>query len=120
MTQTSGHKMSDAMQKCIDACTECEQSCLAAVAHCLELGGKHAENSHIQLLLDCAEMCRTSISSMLRGSQHQPHVCGLCATICTSCAVDCERFADDDMMRQCAEICRRCAESCQSMSKMSA
>lgn len=117
---TSGHPMSEAMQQCIDNCTACEQICLAAVSHCLELGGKHAENSHIQLLLDCAEMCRTSISSMLRGSQHQAHVCGVCAKICASCATDCERFADDEIMRQCAEACRRSAESCQRMSQMSA
>jgi hypothetical protein len=29
--------------------------------------------------------------------------------------VDCEQFADDDVMRACAEVCRKCAESCEGM-----
>ena len=120
MAHTGVHQLSPEIQKCIDTCTACEQMCLAMLTHCLELGGRHAENGHVRLLLDCAEICRTSVSSMLRASSFQRNVCGLCAQICAACAADCERFTDNDMMRQCAEICRRCAESCQRMSQMSA
>jgi hypothetical protein len=104
------------MQQCIEECLRCHGICLQTVAHCLELGGRHAEPSHIGLLLDCAEICQTSANFMLRGSDRHQLTCGLCAEICRACADDCERMAGDDrIMKQCADECRRCAESCERM-----
>ena len=112
MRQTTSQEM----QRCIQECTSCHNICLETVAHCLQMGGKHAAADHIRLLLDCAEICQTSANFMLRGSPLHTRVCAICAEICERCAQDCERVdPSDQQMRQCAEVCRRCAESCRRM-----
>lgn len=104
------------MQRCIDECKNCHDVCLETIAHCLEMGGEHAEPAHIRLLADCAEICQTSANFMIRGSDVHGFTCAACAEICDRCARECERF-DDDFMKQCAEACRRCAESCREMAR---
>jgi Domain of Unknown Function (DUF326) len=103
------------MQRCIVLCRECHDVCLRMVAHCLRKGGRHAEPSHIRLLLDCVQICETSADFMVRGSDLHAATCGACAEVCASCAEDCERLGDDEMMRYCAQLCRRCAEICHKM-----
>jgi hypothetical protein len=103
------------LERCIDNCQECHEVCLRTVSHCLEKGGRHAEASHVRLLLDCAQICETSADFMIRGSDLHAATCRACAEVCERCADDCERMADDEMMRRCAEVCRRCAQSCAQM-----
>ena len=103
------------LQNCIVLCGECHEVCLRTVTHCLDKGGRHAAPGHIRLLLDCAEICRTSADFMLRGSDLYSVTCGACAEVCDRCTEDCRRLADDDAMRHCAEICERCAELCHQM-----
>jgi hypothetical protein len=104
------------MRECINNCTNCHNICTETVMHCLRMGGKHAEAGHIRLLLDCAEICATSASFMLRESDLHARTCALCAEACERCADDCERIGpDDEMMSRCAEMCRRCADSCHRM-----
>ena len=101
------------MQACIDACSHCHQICLqTAMNHCLESGGKHLEPEHFRLMINCAEICQTSLNFMLSGSRLSNHVCGVCARICDACAESCEKL---DGMEECARACRKCAESCRSM-----
>ena len=100
------------MKACIDSCTECHRVCLETAAYCLEQGGKHAEASHLKVLLDCADICRTSADFMLRKSEDHGRICRVCADICIRCAEECERFGDDDQMKRCAQVCRRCADDC--------
>lgn len=114
---TMTHTHTRDMQECIDNCTRCHAICGETVTHCLEKGGRHAEVSHVRLLLDCAQICATSADFMLRGSDLHARTCEVCAEVCARCAEDCERMADDDMMRRCAEECRRCAESCRRMAR---
>jgi hypothetical protein len=112
---TASH-LSAEMQRCIDECLHCHATCVATTAHCLALGGEHAEAAHIRLLTDCAEICRTSAGFMLRGSDLHERICAVCADICRRCADDCERVGpDDQMMQDCAAECRRCADSCERM-----
>lgn len=103
------------MERCIDNCQECHEVCLRMVSHCLQKGGRHAEPSHIRLLLDCAEICETSANFMIRGSDLHNYTCAACSEACERCAEDCERLGDDAEMRRCAEVCRRCADSCRRM-----
>jgi hypothetical protein len=111
-------KMSLTMQTCIRDCLDCYSICTETITHCLQMGGKHAEPSHIRLLMDCAQICQTSAGFMLRMSDLHHHTCQICAEICERCAVDCEGFGDDEMMVQCAEACRRCAQSCKEMAAL--
>ena len=105
------------MQACIDACSHCHQICLqTAMNHCLESGGKHVEPEHFRLMINCAEICQTSLNFMLSGSRLSNHVCGVCARICDACAESCEKL---DGMEECARACRKCAESCRSMASYS-
>ena len=110
------HQLSPEMRECIDNCTTCHAICVETANHCLEMGGKHAEASHIRTLLDCAQICATSADFMLRGSELHARTCGVCAEACERCAADCERLADgDELMLRCAQMCRRCAGSCRQM-----
>lgn len=104
------------MQECIDNCTQCHNLCVETINHCLEMGGMHAEASHIRIMQDCAQLCATSADFMLRGSDMHSTTCGACAEACERCADDCERLADgDEQMLRCAEMCRACAASCREM-----
>jgi hypothetical protein len=94
---------------------DCHAVCLETVAHCLAMGGEHAEPGHITLLLDCAEICQTAANFMTRGSSLHVETCRVCAEVCDRCAQSCEQIAEDERMRRCAEACRRCAESCREM-----
>lgn len=108
-------QMSQEMQECIDNCLNCHSTGVEAINHCLQIGGPHAEPTHIRLLMDCAQVCQTSADFMLRMSDLHPETCGVCADVCERCAIDCERFGDDETMKACAQVCRKCAESCRSM-----
>lgn len=103
------------MVDCIRTCNGCHDTCTEAVTHCLKLGGRHADPAHIRLLLDCAEICKTSADFMLRSSEYHGRVCGVCADVCEACARSCSQFKDDPMMQTCAELCLRCAQACRAM-----
>jgi hypothetical protein len=119
MPHAAGHTMmSKDMEQCVQECLNCYSVCTATIQHCLQMGGKHADAKHINIMRDCAEICRTSADFMLRGSTHHAHICGECADICRECEKSCRAMGDDQMMQQCAEACRKCAESCQRMAGM--
>jgi hypothetical protein len=103
------------VQQCIENCQQCHKLCEQLISYCLEKGGMHAERGHIETLLSCADICRTSSHFMMWNSDLHPRVCGVCADVCIKCAEDCERMSDDEMMNLCADVCRECAESCRRM-----
>ena len=106
----------DDLEHCIEECTRCHEICAETMRHCLKLGGEHAAPEHITLLLDCAEICRTSADFMLRGSPRHVLTCQACAEICRACAEECEQMGrSDEQMQLCAAECRRCAEVCAHM-----
>lgn len=108
--------LSKEMRQCIKECLDCYAICLETVQHCLTMGGKHAEQQHISLLLTCARICETSASAMLLGAQQHAETCRACATICHACAEHCRRMGKgDETMQRCAETCERCAASCERM-----
>jgi len=107
--------ISEEMLQCLKNCQECHSVCLITVAHCLGMGGEHAERDHIRLMLDCAQICQTSADFMLRGSGLHARTCAVCAEVCALCAEDCSRFPEDRQMKACVEACRVCAASCRRM-----
>jgi MerR family mercuric resistance operon transcriptional regulator len=102
------------MKHCIDLCHDCHRVCLETLAHCLNLGGKHAEAGHINALLDCITTCNASFDMMVRNSPVHAQMCATCAEACRRCAESCEAM-DDPQCRRCAEICRACEASCREM-----
>ena len=105
------------VRTCTDDCTACGNSCLNTMSYCLHMGGRHADPSHLTLLANCAEICRTSAAFMLTCSEFSNETCDVCASVCEACAVSCEAFRDEQMA-SCAELCRTCAESCTEMASM--
>lgn len=109
------HTATPALHACIDACIACHRTCLhEAMNHCLETGGDHTEPTHFRLMLDCADICRTSADFMLRGSELHALTCGVCAEVCRRCAESCDRI---EGMADCASACRTCAEHCRRMAQ---
>ncbi|PJJ99519.1 ferredoxin [Lysobacteraceae bacterium NML91-0213] len=101
---------------CIEACTRCHAICLETIAHCLRQGGRHVEPAHMTLMMACADICRTSADTMLRGADVHVHTCAACAAICRACAESCAALADGDpAMQRCADACAECARHCEEM-----
>lgn len=101
------------LQGCIDLCLLCYRTCLGmATKMCLEQGGRHAESTHISLMLGCAELCRTAAHFMIMESKLHHKVCAACADVCDACAVSCYQLND---MQECVDVCRRCANECRRM-----
>lgn len=103
------------VENCIDACTDCHDTCLEAMKHCLTEGGDYVEMKHIQYLIDCAEMCQTTSNYMLRGSKLMARIADVCADVCEECAQSCEQYKDDAILRACARVCRKCADACREL-----
>ena len=98
---------------CIDACHHCHHMCVqTAMNHCLDMGGKHVEAKHFRLMMNCAEICQTSLNFMLSNSPFTNSLCEVCADICDACANSCQKMGGMD---DCVEACRECAESCREM-----
>ena len=107
---------SSKMAECIQACTESHRACTEAQAKCLETG--NCDAGMMRAVMDCAQMCQTSVDFMLRNSEMSPSVCGVCSEICTRCASLCESLGKDDAtMMACAKACRHSATTCNQMAK---
>jgi hypothetical protein len=106
------------MEECTENCTRCHRICLEAVARHFRGEGRNVDGEDVRLLLDCAEICRTSADFMIRGSEMHGHVCGTCAVICEACARKCEKMRADPHLAACAEACDTCAKSCREMARM--
>ena len=46
------------MQQAAQDCMNCHDVCLQTVQQCQQAGGQHAQESHIQMMQDCAELCQ--------------------------------------------------------------
>lgn len=109
-SHAAGHA---SMQSCLDTCSHCHATCLqTAMVHCLKTGGKHVEENHFRLMMNCAELCQTSANFMLSESAFHVDLCGVCADVCDACAKSCEAVGG---MEQCASACRECAVSCRKL-----
>jgi hypothetical protein len=83
------------MRACIKDCLACATVCEQTITHCLRKGRKHASPEVIQLLSDCAGMCRMSATMMARNSSFRARHCALCADVCKACEESCEGFGED-------------------------
>lgn len=106
-------RMHAEMDRCAEACHECQDLLLELVHHCLSIGGEHAEPEHMGLVMDAICLTDATHSLLHRGSMMHATLCQACAEVCSACAESCEqvRPRDPKMMRA-AEACWRCAEMC--------
>src|SRR3546814_15949511 len=99
MTHHSAEHRPQAMNECIDNCTQCHAICLETINYCLTKGGEHAAPQHIALLASCADICATRASAMLRGADIHTVICGACPEACRQCAKDCEAMGVAGILR---------------------
>jgi hypothetical protein len=102
----------------VAACTECERVCFETANHCLTEGGTLSDVRGVQLLRNCARICRTSAAAWSVGSGLYSQVLRAAAQLCGECATACERLASDQQLKTCAQMCRDCAESCERMAQI--
>ncbi len=111
---TSSKVMSmPSMREAIGSCLACHTLCLKmATVHCPDLGGKHVIKGHLGMLINCAELCKTSADFMISESPLHSRVCLICAEVCEACAKSCIQVGQ---MQDCVDECLRCAKSCRAM-----
>jgi hypothetical protein len=102
------------VDQCIQDCLNCHTVCTQAVTNCLQAGGEHAQPTHIQTLLDCAEICLTAAHFMIRNSALSGYTCQACMQVCDHTAAESERTGDTDVVN----ACRACVESCKQIVNM--
>lgn len=112
-------KHGGAFMECAKACDDCARTCDACAAHCAKLiaGGKSQHLVTLQTCADCAAVCKAASCITARKGPFSDAICTACAEACKRCGDACEKFKDDEMMRQCAQECRRCEKACRDMLK---
>lgn len=114
--ESTGKFSGNSMEQCIADCIACYKECTSCISHCLSQGGKHAEQKHITLMMECAQMCNMSATIMQLKGQFAHEHCQLCAKVCDACEESCRSMGENDsMMQKCADMCRKCADSCRNM-----
>ena len=109
----SPDKLMGPMQDAIQACLDCHSMCLRmAMTYCAAQGGTHLAAAHLQLMMNCAEICQTCANFMLSNSPLQKTVTAACAEVCEACAKSCEQVG---AMQDCIDECRKCEQSCKTM-----
>ena len=103
-------------QMCIDACKRCEQTFYECFSMCLKEPDIQARKGCIQMLVECAEICKVSGAFMAMDAQHAINICQLCATICQKCEQECAMFKDEHC-KACANECKTCANECSMMAR---
>lgn len=99
------------VKECITSCKTCAEFCVAAIPHAINVEGEHLSRPQVSLLQLCADICRISARTLLKGVEFHDPILRACASVCDACASECEDL-NDDFMKRCAEACRACARSC--------
>ena len=104
---------------CIERCFECAQACTACADACLSEPGVAEMVKCIRSDLDCADICDATGRVVSRHTGYDANVTRAvleaCATVCASCADDCERHTAHEHCRVCAQACRRCEAACREL-----
>lgn len=110
----------EALARCIAACFDCAQRCVACADACLGEDKVKMLTRCIRLNSDCADICEDT--GRLLSRQQQPDFellrqsLQLCQLACRKCAEECERHAGQHAhCRICAAACRGCEQACQDL-----
>ena len=108
MSHEKNQGMIDALNNCATECSHCAMACL-------DEQDVKMLTTCIKLNIDCAEVCRLTVSLLSRGSQHGHHLLKECIEICEACATECDRHSHMEHCKKCAAVCRDCVEECTAM-----
>lgn len=102
----------DELRNCVEACWACRDSVQKTLFHhCLAMGGAHTEQTHVQAMFDCIQMCQIAADFMTRESQAHGCICRACAEVTRQCAQSCIDIGGDEM-EECAVKCMSAAKCC--------
>lgn len=107
------------LEACAKACSDCQRACDSCATHCAHLLSE-GHKEHLPTLgtcRDCADFCGTAAEIVARGGPFASLICQGCAEACARCAQACEKFPDDEHMKQCAAECRKCEKACREMTQ---
>ena len=108
------------LRACIEACLECQAVCSLCADACLHEQKVAELRRCIGLNLDCAELCASTGRLLSRSEPGDltalRALLEACASICSSCAVECRKHADaHHHCGVCAAACEECARACQNV-----
>ena len=84
------------IQSCWDARNSCQETLFNT---CLDMGGRHVEQRHVKLMVDCIALCQTTADCMTRRSEMFDVISSACATVCEATAESCERIGGAEIAR---------------------
>jgi hypothetical protein len=96
----------------INACVAAAISSKHCAAECLQADDVTILAACIQLNDDCVAICLLTMNALVSNSAFIKDICGLCATICEACAIECEKYVHMAHCTACALQCRQCALQC--------
>ena len=96
---------------CVDACLRAYAASSYCAASCLKEEHLHHMRNCIQLDMECSTICKAMAELLSMQSPFVFSLLPLCAEICESCAMECEKH-EYDHCKECATLCRHCAEEC--------
>ena len=80
------------------------------------MGADLSEPQHLQLLIDCCEVCQTTQDVLLRASGLGIMLAAICVEAREQVAESCRRIDEsDEQLAACAESCDETAESCHAL-----
>lgn len=104
---------------CIERCFECAQACTACADACLSESTVAELVKCIRSDLDCADICEATGRVVSRHTGYDANITrailDTCATVCASCAEECERHTGHRHCQFCAEACRQCESACREL-----
>ncbi len=114
-SNASGASMAQVeMQQAAQDCMNCYDVCLQTAQQCQQMGGTHAQPSHIQMMQDCAELCQVTAHMLQHSSPVAQVVCAATAQVTDRCAFECEQMGDSD----CVNACRNASSSVGQIAKI--
>jgi hypothetical protein len=88
---------------------------METMLHVLRQQGSMADESLVQWLSTCGELCQAVANLTSVGGWADAQVGLLCAEICESCAAACGAYPEDAQLTACAQACREAVVSCRQL-----
>lgn len=89
----------------------CAAACDNCYAACLNESEVNMMTRCIELDRECADICRLTVSVIIRNAESVDKYLDLCIEICKLCGEECSKH-EMDHCKQCAEACNKCVEVC--------
>lgn len=102
------------MQQAIQDLMTCHSVCIQTVKNDLKAGGEHAQDAHIHMLEDCADLCQTAAHFLQHSNPLYGYVTQAAYQVTNHCQEECERMGDTE----CANACKNAAWAMDQVNKM--